>query len=127
MLTENASTIDIEGLVNDYKSWISTLQAKYAHEIYTTKESIISAIKPLFPTFVPKEFGIVTTSEFLYPPLDHYNLPKLFYWLNNQLSGITFGNVNFLKNYSVSILLHEVIHVTQRYFLGFNRFTSAYI
>jgi hypothetical protein len=98
-----------------YKEWINQVKKDYLSNSTLLSDTQFKDVSNLYPDEIVRNIQVIIARTFPYPPLKELGLPEIEYWNSMELTGITFGDLIFIKenrNYK-SILFHECIHSSQ--------------
>jgi hypothetical protein len=107
--------------------WMEALRARHEEESVAASELGLRRLFDHFPRRVLDETRVVTATELPFPPVATYRLPEVEAMARAPMSGITFGNMYFVRpDASEGVHVHELVHVVQWDALGVSDFLLTY-
>ncbi|MFA6506797.1 MAG: hypothetical protein WCT14_11885 [Treponemataceae bacterium] len=115
-----------ENALPQYNNWIIETKNKYATVSQSINHEDFFFVNSRFPKEIIRDVRIVIAQDFPYPPFDKMGLSDLAYWKQVKLQGITYGNLIFINTIEEPLVFHELVHVCQKYFIGYDKYHLAY-
>jgi len=118
--------IDIKSMLYEYNKWIAITKQKYSKYCLSINDSKLNFVNTIFPQDIIHNVLIAIIDDFPFPPFEKMGFPDLAYWNNIKLAGITYGDLIFTKKINEPTIFHELIHISQKYFIGYDIYHTAY-
>jgi hypothetical protein len=109
------------------EGWMDALRARHLERSVASSELGLRRLFDHFPAHVLDDTRVVTAAELPFPPVATYHLPEVEALARAPMSGITFGNMYFVRpGASEGVHFHELVHVVQWQVLGRAGFLLTY-
>ena len=118
--------IDIKSILSEYNKWIIATKQKYAKHCTNINDIKFNFVNALFPQDIIHNVLVAIIDDFPFPPFEKMGIPDLAYWNNIKLAGITYGDLIFIKKINESTIFHELVHISQKHFIGYDKYHAAY-
>lgn len=125
----NAATIlRLRQALPQLQRWILKYTESAAAQAVCVASLCVRDLARCYPAELLGIARVSLVDEICYPPLDRFGLPEFKDLQETTWSGITYGDIYFLRRDVAcpALHFHELVHVVQYRRLGFERFLWAY-